>query len=91
MQSKNKTAIITGAGQGIGLCIALRFAKEGYNIVVSDIEQKNCEKVVKRIKKIGGVALAVACDVSKKNQVDNLITQAIKKFGKLDILVNKNI
>jgi 3-oxoacyl-[acyl-carrier protein] reductase len=88
MQLKNKTAIITGSKQGIGLGIALKFAEEGCNVVVSDIEQGESEKAAKKIKKIGGEVLAIACDVSEKKQVDNLVEQTIKKFGKLDILVN---
>ena len=88
MQLKNKVAIITGSKQGIGLGSALAFAKEGCNVIVSDIEQSDCEKVAKKLKKIGVKAIAIACDVSKKNEVDNLVNQAVKKFGKLDILVN---
>lgn len=88
MQLKNKVAIITGSKQGIGLGIALAFAKEGCNIVVSDLNQKDCEKVVKKLEKIGVKAVAIACDVSKKDEVDNLVNQTVKKFGKLDILVN---
>jgi len=88
MQLKNKVAVITGAKQGIGLGIALAFAREGCNVVVSDISQADCEKAVKKMQKHGIKTLAVACDVSKKNEVDNLINKTVKKFGKLDILVN---
>ncbi|MFA5643966.1 MAG: SDR family NAD(P)-dependent oxidoreductase [Patescibacteria group bacterium] len=88
MQFKNKVAIVTGAKQGIGLGIALAFAKEGCNVVVSDITQKDCEKTAEKLKKFGVKVLAVACDVAKKGEVDNLIAKTIKKFGKLDILVN---
>lgn len=88
MQLKNKVAIITGAKQGIGLGIALAFAKEGCNVVISDLHQAECEKVAKKIQKFGVKTLAIACDVSKKIEVDNLINETTKKFGKLDILVN---
>lgn len=88
MQLKNKVAIITGAKQGIGLGIALAFAKEGCNVVVSDIAQADCEKTVKKLQKFGVKTLAIACDVSKKTEVDNLINETVKRFGKLDILVN---
>lgn len=88
MQLKNKVAIITGAKQGIGLGIALAFAKEGCNIVISDLQQAECEKAAKKIQKFGVKTLAIACDVSKKNDVDNLVNETTKKFGKLDILVN---
>jgi len=88
MQLKNKVAIITGAKQGIGLGIALAFAKEGCNVVVSDIVQADCGKVAKKLQKFGIKTLAIACDVSKKTEVDNLINETIKRFSKLDILVN---
>ena len=88
MQFENKVAIITGAKQGIGFGIALAMAKEGCNIVVSDIDQAGAEAAAAEIAKLGVQTLAVACDVSKKENVDNLIAETIKKFGKLDILVN---
>lgn len=88
MQLKNKVAIITGAKQGIGLGIARAFSKEGCNVVVSDLQQAECEKVAKKLQKFGVKTLAIACDVSKKKEVDNLINETVKKFGKLDILVN---
>jgi 3-oxoacyl-[acyl-carrier protein] reductase len=85
---KNKTAIVTGAGQGIGRGIALALANEGCDVIVSDIILENCEKVVKEIEKIGTKGLAIKCDVSKKEEVDKMIADTVKKFGKLDILVN---
>lgn len=88
MQLKNKVAVITGAKQGIGFGIASAFAKEGCNVVVSDLQQAECEKAAKKLRKSGVKTLAIACDVSKKKEVDNLINETVKKFGKLDILVN---
>ncbi|PJA46153.1 short-chain dehydrogenase [Candidatus Uhrbacteria bacterium CG_4_9_14_3_um_filter_50_9] len=88
MSFKNKVAIVTGAKQGIGLGIALAFAKEGCRVVVTDIDQKGAEKTAKRIEKLGVKAMAVACDVSKKEEVDLLMQQTIKRFGRIDILVN---
>jgi NAD(P)-dependent dehydrogenase (short-subunit alcohol dehydrogenase family) len=88
MLLKNKTAIVTGGRQGIGRGIVLALAQEGCDVVVSDIILEDCEKVVQEIEKMGVKGLAVKCDVSKKEEVDNLISETIKKFGKLDILVN---
>jgi NAD(P)-dependent dehydrogenase (short-subunit alcohol dehydrogenase family) len=88
MQLKNKVAIVTGAGQGIGLGIALALAKADCHVVVSDMNQTSCDRAAAKIKKLGVKTLAVACDVSKKTEVDNLISETVKKFGKLDILVN---
>jgi NAD(P)-dependent dehydrogenase (short-subunit alcohol dehydrogenase family) len=85
---KDKVAIVTGAKQGIGLGIALELAKEGANVVVSDLDQAGCDKVVKQIEAVGVISLAVKCDVSVKAEVDNLVVETINKFGKVDILVN---
>lgn len=85
---KDKVAIITGAGQGIGKGIALRLAKENCAVVVSDIDETNAQKVADEIKQNGQKAIAIKCDVSKKAEVDSLISKTVEEFGKLDILVN---
>jgi len=85
---KNKIAIVTGAGQGIGYGIALALAKEGCNIVVSDINQETCDKAAKEIEALGTKSLAIKCDVSNKIEVDNLLAKTMETFGQLDILVN---
>lgn len=84
----NKTAVVTGAGRGIGRGIAIALAKEKCNVVVSDLNLKSCQNVVAELKKIGVKALAVKCDVSKKASVADLFKKASKSFGKIDILVN---
>lgn len=83
-----QVAIITGAKQGMGRAHAIRLAQSGAKVVVSDISQEECQKVVDEIKKFGKQAIAVKCDVSKKAEVDQLIKKTIESFGKLDILVN---
>jgi NAD(P)-dependent dehydrogenase (short-subunit alcohol dehydrogenase family) len=88
MSLKGKVAIVTGSRRGIGYGIALALAKEGCNVVVSDIDQKDCENVVKDVEKKGVKGLAVRCDVSSKLEVGDLIAKTMKKFGRLDILVN---
>jgi 3-oxoacyl-[acyl-carrier protein] reductase len=85
---QNKTAIITGAGQGIGYGIALALAKEGCNVVVSDINQGTCDKAAQDFAGLGVKTMAIKCDVSNKAEVDNLIAKTIENFGQLDILVN---
>jgi len=85
---KNKVAIITGARRGMGRTHALTLAKAGAKVVVSDISLEDCEKVVKEIKKQKGEALAVKCDVSKKEEVGELVKKTVDKWGKLDILIN---
>ncbi|MFH1575779.1 MAG: SDR family NAD(P)-dependent oxidoreductase [Candidatus Nealsonbacteria bacterium] len=85
---KNKVAIITGARRGMGRAHAMTLAKAGAKVVIADISQEECEKVVQEIEKNKGEAIAVECDVTKKDEVDNMIKAAVKKWGKLDILVN---
>ncbi|MBU2539947.1 SDR family oxidoreductase [Patescibacteria group bacterium] len=84
----DKVAIITGAKQGMGKAHALKLAKAGANVVVSDISQEECQIVVDEIKKAGGKAIAVKCDISNKTEVEQLVKKTVETFGKLDILVN---
>lgn len=88
MTLKNKAAIVTGAGQGIGKGIALTLAKEGCKVVASDLNEENSKNTAAEITKAGGKSLAIRCDVSKKKEVDNLVAKTLAEFGKLDILVN---
>ncbi|MBU2635229.1 SDR family oxidoreductase, partial [Patescibacteria group bacterium] len=85
---KNKVAIVTGARRGMGRTHALTLANAGAKVVVSDISLEDCEKVVKEIEKEKGEALAIKCDVSKKEEADEMIKKTVKKWGRLDILVN---
>jgi len=89
MDLKGKVAVITGSRRGIGREIAEAMAKAGANVVISDIDQTDCEKTAQEIKeKYGQDTLAVKTDVAKKEEVDNLIRKTVDKFGKIDILVN---
>lgn len=88
MRLKDKVAIITGSGSGIGRGIALEFARQGAKIVVSGRKLEPLNETVSQIKKAGGQAFAVAADVSIQDQVKNLVDSAIDKYGKVDILVN---
>jgi len=85
---QNKIALVTGARRGMGRTHALTLARYGAKVVVTDINQEECEKVVDEIKNQGGEALALKLDVSKKDEVKNVIQETIKKYGRLDILVN---
>lgn len=87
-QLENNTAIITGAGSGIGRSTALLFAKEGAKVVVSDISETNGNNVVEEIKKSGGEAFFVKADSSKAEDNEALVKQAVEKYGSLDIAVN---
>lgn len=89
MKLKNKVALITGSSRGIGRATALLFAKEGANIVVNySKSEKESNKVIDEIKKLGSDAIRIKCDVSDEKQVKEMVEQTIKKFGKIDILVN---
>ncbi len=85
---RDKVAIITGARRGMGRTHALILAKAGAKVVVSDISEEDCQKVVDEIEKEGGEALAVKCDVSKKEEVEEMVKKTIERFDKVDILVN---
>ena len=88
MRLKDKVAIITGSGKGIGEAAAKLFAKEGAKVVgcARTIEQAN--KVAQEIVEAGGEAFAVQADVSKREDVQNLVKQTMEKYGKIDILIN---
>jgi len=83
-----KIAIITGARRGMGRAHALALAKAGAKVAVVDISQEDCEKVVEEIKKIGGEAIALSCDVSKKEEVEKTVKAVVEKWGRVDVLVN---
>jgi NAD(P)-dependent dehydrogenase (short-subunit alcohol dehydrogenase family) len=85
---KNKVVIVTGARRGMGKAHALVLAKAGAKVVVSDISQEDCQVVADEIKKSGGEAIAVKCDVSQKAEVEKMVKAAVGKWGKVDILVN---
>lgn len=88
MRLQNRVAIVTGSRRGIGKAIALTLAKEGANLVITDVNLEDCEKVVSEIESSGGSAIAVKCDVSLKTEVQQMVAQTINTFGKIDILVN---
>ena len=84
----NKVAIITGGGRGMGRTHAIVLARAGAKVVVSDISEEKSLSVVKEIENEGGEAIAIKCDISKKEEVENLVNKTIEKWGKVDILVN---
>jgi NAD(P)-dependent dehydrogenase (short-subunit alcohol dehydrogenase family) len=88
MRLKEKIAIVTGAGAGIGEAIAVRFAGEGARLVLNDISEPAGARVLARIRSAGGDARLVVGDVSREPDAARIAAEAASAFGALDILVN---
>lgn len=89
MRFKDKIVLVTGSSRGIGRATALLFAKEGAKVIVNyHTSEKEAGKVVDAIKKIGSDAIALQCDVGDEKEVKAMFEIAVKKFGKIDVLVN---
>ena len=87
VELKDRVAIVTGAGRGIGRGIALSLAKNGAKVVVTDVSD-DIFGVVKEIGATGSEGLAVKCDVTKMGEVNDAVERTLEKFGRVDILVN---
>jgi NAD(P)-dependent dehydrogenase (short-subunit alcohol dehydrogenase family) len=88
MRFTGKSAVITGAGAGLGRSIALRFGAEGASVTVADIDAARAAGVVAEIEAAGGRAIPVGADISKPADVARMIEATVEEFGRLDILVN---
>ncbi|NLU49657.1 MAG: 3-oxoacyl-[acyl-carrier-protein] reductase [Syntrophomonadaceae bacterium] len=85
----DRVALVTGSARGIGRAIALRLARDGFKVVVNDIDVTGeAEAVVKEIQAASGEALALAADVSRPDQVKALVDRTVASVGRLDVLVN---
>jgi 3-oxoacyl-[acyl-carrier protein] reductase len=85
MRLEGKTALVTGAGSGIGQCIAETYAREGARVALADI---NLEAAQAAARAIGNNAIALRCDVTKRADIDAALQETLAAFGALDILVN---
>ena len=88
MNLQTKTAIITGAGKGIGKATAIAFARAGAKVVLTGRREKEGAQVVEEIKKAGGDAAFVRTDIAKEADVQKMVSFTVDKFGKLDIAFN---
>jgi len=88
MKLKNKVALVTGGGTGIGKAIALEFAKEGAKVAITARRLNKLQEVVDVIKRSGGEAIAITGDVSKPADVDRIVKKTVDTFQRLDVLVN---
>ena len=88
MELKNKIAIVTGAGQGMGEAIALTFSREGADVAIDDIRLDTLERTAGQIKAMGHKVMAIRADVSQEDQVNQMVEKVIKEWGGVDILVH---
>ena len=85
---QNRTAVVTGAGSGMGKAIALLFAKEGANVIVSDINTERVQEVVNEITGKGGAALGLVTNMAREEDVKKMMEAAMDNYNSIDILVN---
>ena len=88
MKLQGKVAIVTGAAQGMGRAIAMRYAQEGASVVVADLNQDTSQATADEITGAGGRAVAVRVDVRDRQQVQAMVDAAVTAFGGVDVLVN---
>src|SRR5687768_11955821 len=88
MRLSGKNAIVTGAGSGIGRAVALGFSREGAGVVAADVDPDRARATALAIEEAGGLALAMQVDVSSKASVEALVSAAIARFDRIDILFN---
>ena len=84
----NKSIIVTGGGTGLGKSMATRFAELGADLVITSRRQDVIEKTAEELREHGGKVLAIACDVRDSDQVNDMVSQTVNEFGKIDILLN---
>lgn len=89
MRFENKVVIVTGGASGIGLATCKRFGQEGARVVIADLNKEKADQAAEEVKQSGAPdALACACDVAKEAEVIACVQNAIKQFGRLDVVVN---
>jgi len=88
LRLKDKVAIVSGAGRGIGKGIALKLASEGADVAIADINLQNAEKTAEEVRAMGRKSFAGKVDVRSRSEVGSFVDSAVKSLGRLDIMVN---
>ena len=88
MKLKGKTAVVTGASSGMGREIAYYFAKEGANVIAVARRAERLNELVEQTKDFDGKIVAFSADITDKEKVEEMVDEAVKLFGKMDIIVN---
>jgi NAD(P)-dependent dehydrogenase (short-subunit alcohol dehydrogenase family) len=88
VEMKDKVAIVTGGGRGIGKAISIVFAREGAKVVIADIDVANMENTVREIESTGGNAEGVVTDLRSEEQIKSLVGRTFMRHGRIDILIN---
>jgi NAD(P)-dependent dehydrogenase (short-subunit alcohol dehydrogenase family) len=88
MLLQDRVALVTGSANGMGKGIALRFAREGCDLIINDLNLEASQKVADEIKSLGRKAIAVKADITNSDEIEKMTEAAVKEFGKIDILVN---
>jgi len=88
MNLKDKVVIVTGAARGIGEAVALKFTKKEAKVVLVDIDKESIDALVKKLNSMGGDALGIKVDVTKKEAVEGMVEKVVEKFGKIDVIIN---
>jgi acetoin reductase-like protein len=88
MRLGGKSAIVTGAGRGIGRATALRFAREGADVLVPDLDPATSEQTAGEIQALGRKGIPMGMDVTRMADIQRMVDTAMREFGKIDILVN---
>ncbi|NVM29880.1 MAG: SDR family oxidoreductase [Candidatus Helarchaeota archaeon] len=88
MSVKDKVVVLTGAARGIGRSTAILFAKEGAKLALSDVLEEEGKETLELVKKEGGDAFFIKCDVTKGREVKAMVDKTLKMYGKIDVLIN---
>lgn len=88
MKLEGKVAVVTGAASGMGKAIALLFAKQGAQVIISDINEEASQTAVAEVEKAGGKAVSISANVAKPEDIKQLIKKTVETYGTIDILVN---